>query len=105
MSNLNSKAEKCLFCGKPKTYWKSEIVLFIGGRSYMVTVCPEDRKIHTIQELYVEASNQAMREMQKVMAQYDIQRKKYADEVLESLDLEKQTNANQNSSELGEKGK
>lgn len=83
-ANLNSKGEKCLFCGKEKT-WKSEIVIFISGQSHLVTVCPEDRKTHTIQELYIETINQNLREMQKVIEAYDKKREAFKENVLSSI--------------------
>jgi hypothetical protein len=81
---INSKAEKCLFCGKTKT-WKSEIVLFIGSKPYHVTVCPEDREKHTIKEIYTEIANQSMQEMKKVLAVYDAKRKAYSKKVLKQF--------------------
>ncbi len=86
MQNIDSKGAKCLFCGKPKTYWKSEIMLFVGGKCYYATVCPEDRKTHTIQDLYEEAAKQVMKGMEKVLAEYDAKRLESAAKVADSLD-------------------
>jgi len=45
----------CLFCDRKKDDWKSSLLSMIPSMKvplFVVTVCPECRKKHTIQEMY-----------------------------------------------------
>ena len=52
--SIFEETQKCLFCGKPKT-WRSVLVA-MNSRTrtplFTVTICPEDRKTHTIEQIY-----------------------------------------------------
>lgn len=56
MISTYDKSQNCLFCNKPKT-WMS-MIMIVDPRTRrplaIVTVCPEDRKKHTISEVYEE---------------------------------------------------
>jgi len=44
---------ECLFCGKPKKGWRSNLTGGIKeGELFIITVCPKCRKKHTIYEIY-----------------------------------------------------
>jgi hypothetical protein len=48
----DGKADRCIFCGKKKT-WDSYMTIFVDNKKPVgFTICPEDREKHTVQELY-----------------------------------------------------
>ena len=61
------KTKKCLFCGKPKTYWKSDITVQIHNLAETITVCPEDRKTHTIYDIYSQIAKDDLENAKRVI--------------------------------------
>lgn len=61
--------ESCLFCKKPKT-WSSVFLLMNSktrGIIAAVTICPDDRKKHTIDEIYDAIVEHSINELKEGM--------------------------------------
>ena len=61
MKSHFERDQECLFCGKAKT-WRSALIGVINKSAqplFIVTVCPDCRKRHTIQEIYEKVIQEA----------------------------------------------
>ena len=60
---------KCLFCGKAKNWISAIICMDTAVRNpiFLVTVCPNCREKHTIQEMYEKAAEKLTEEARKIL--------------------------------------
>ena len=69
MHSTFERTETCLFCGKPRN-WRSVIAVRddeTGLIMFIVTVCPDCRKKHSIHDIYEKVIEIVNAELQKVL--------------------------------------
>lgn len=71
--------ETCLFCGRPKDGWRSDVAVLVNGKPITIaSVCPKCRTNHTILELYEKSALAGIEEMKAEVEKYFPTRKKRA---------------------------
>lgn len=77
MYPLLDVTQSCLFCKKAKKW--SSVIMLVNSKTkaimVAVTVCPEDRKKHTIQDIYETMVKQSYEELKKVVEKEKVKQK------------------------------